>query len=82
MRKYQWVTIPLELHGVVPLKSGEVIRVSVGNGEGDPLFTIDDLLPHLGAEQSKKALGEAIPGENLNLLVGSRPVRMTRGATG
>lgn len=74
LRKYQWVTIPLELHGVVALKSGQVIRVSVGNGEGDPLFTIDDLLPHLGAEQSKKPLGEAIPAENLNILVGSRPL--------
>ena len=74
LRKYQWVTIPLELHGVVALKSGQVIRVSVGNGEGDPLFTIDDLLPHLGSEQSKKPLGEAIPGENLNILVGSRPL--------
>lgn len=74
IRKYQWVTIPLELHGVVVLKSGQVIRVSVGNGEGDPLFTIDDLLPHLGAEQSKKPLGVAIPGESLNILVGSRPL--------
>ena len=53
IRKYQWVTIPLELHGVVALKSGQTVRVSIGNGEGDPLFTIDDLLPHLGAEQSK-----------------------------
>ena len=74
IRKYQWVTIPLELHGVVALKSGEVVRVSVGNGEGDPLFTIDDLLPHLGAEQSRKPLGEAISGESLNILVGSRPL--------
>ena len=74
IRKYQWVTIPLELHGVVALKSGQVVRVSVGNGEGDPLFTIDDLLPHLGVEQSRKPLGEAIPGESLNILVGSRPL--------
>ena len=74
IRKYQWVTIPLELHGVVALKNGQVVRVSVGNGEGDPLFTIDDLLPHLGVEQSKKPLGEAIPGESLNILVGSRPL--------
>ena len=74
LRKYQWVTIPLELHGVVALKSGQVVRISVGNGEGDPLFTIDDLLPHLGVEQSKKPLGEAIPGESLNILVGSRPL--------
>jgi aspartyl aminopeptidase len=74
IRKYQWVTIPLELHGVVALKSGQNVRVSVGNGAGDPLFTIDDLLPHLGAEQSRRPLGEAIPGESLNILVGSRPL--------
>ena len=80
IRKYQWVTIPLELHGVVALKSGQVVRVSVGNGEGDPLFTIDDLLPHLGAEQSKKPLGEAIPAENLNILVGSRPLADDEGS--
>ena len=80
LRKYQWVTIPLELHGVVALKSGQVVRVSVGNGEGDPLFTIDDLLPHLGAEQSKKPLGEAIPAENLNILVGSRPLADDEGS--
>lgn len=80
IRKYQWVTIPLELHGVIALKSGQVLRVSVGDGEGDPQFTIDDLLPHLGAEQSKKPLGEAIPGESLNLLVGSRPLADDEGA--
>ena len=75
LRKYQWVTIPLELHGVVALKNGDVLRVSIGNGEGDPLFTIDDLLPHLGVEQSKKPLSEAIPAETLNILVGSRPLK-------
>ncbi len=80
IRKYQWVTIPLELHGVIALKSGQVIRVSVGNGEGDPLFTIDDLLPHLGVSQSKKPLGEAIPAESLNILVGSRPLRDDEGS--
>ena len=79
IRKYQWVTIPLELHGVIALKSGQTIRVSIGNGEGDPLFTIDDLLPHLGVEQSKKPLGEAIPAESLNILVGSRPLEGDEG---
>jgi len=73
IRKYQWVTIPLELRGVVALKDGSVAEVSVGGEEGDPMFTVDDLLPHLGAEQSKKPLGEAIPAESLNILVGSRP---------
>jgi len=80
IRKYQWVTIPLELHGVIVLKSGQSIRVCVGSGENDPVFTIDDLLPHLGAEQSKKPLGQAIPGESLNLLVGSRPLRDDEGS--
>ena len=75
IRKYQWVTIPLELRGVVVLKDGSVVNVSVGGNPGDPQFTINDLLPHLGAEQSKKALGEAIPAENLNLVVGSRPLK-------
>ena len=73
LRKYQWVTIPLELHGVVVLKDGSTVKVVVGPAAGDPIFTIDDLLPHLGAEQSKKPLSEAISGESLNLLIGSRP---------
>ena len=80
IRKYQWVTIPLELHGVVALKDGSVVKVSVGGAEGDPQFTIDDLLPHLGSEQSKKPLGEAIPGESLNLLIGSRPFKDDEGS--
>ena len=80
IRKYQWVTIPLELHGVIALKDGTTVKVSVGAGEGEPQFTIDDLLPHLGAEQSKKPLGEAIPGESLNLLIGSRPFKDDEGS--
>ena len=80
IRKYQWVTIPLELHGVIALKDGSAVKVSIGSGEGEPRFTIDDLLPHLGVEQSKKPLGEAIPGESLNLLIGSRPFAGDEGA--
>jgi len=80
IRKYQWVTIPLALHGVVALTDGSVINVCVGEKEGEPQFTIDDLLPHLGADQSKKPLGEAIPGESLNILVGSRPFKDDSGA--
>lgn len=80
IRKYQWVTIPLELRGVVALKNGTTIRVCVGNGEGDPVFTIDDLLPHLAQEQSKKPLSEAIPAESLNILVGSRPYKNDEGS--
>ena len=80
IRKYQWVTIPLELRGVVALKDGSLVDVSVGGNPGDPMFTVDDLLPHLAADQSKKPLGEAIPAENLNILVGSRPLKDDDGA--
>ena len=80
IRKYQWVTIPLELRGVVALKDGSLVDVSVGGNPGDPMFTVDDLLPHLAADQSKKPLGEAIPAESLNILVGSRPLKDDDGA--
>ncbi len=80
IRKYQWVTIPLELHGVVALKGGANVAVSSGGGVGDPVFTVDDLLPHLATDQVKKPLGEAIPAENLNILVGSRPFKDDDGA--
>ena len=80
IRKYQWVTIPLELHGVIAMKDGSVIKVAVGSGAGDPLFTVDDLLPHLAADQNKKSLAEAIPGESLNVLVGSRPFKDDEGS--
>ena len=74
IRKYQWVTIPLELHGVVALKDHSKVSVSIGTEPGDPRLVITDLLPHLGMEQNKKPLGEAVPGETLNLLLGSRPI--------
>ena len=80
IKKYQWVTIPLELRGVVAMKDGTVKPISVGSYPGDPLFTISDLLPHLGAEQAKKPLGEAIPAESLNILVGSRPLKDDEGS--
>lgn len=74
IRKYQWVTIPLELRGVIALKDGTVISVNIGGEEGDPRLVITDLLPHLSAEQNKKPLSEAVPAESLNLLLGSRPI--------
>ena len=74
IRKYQWVTIPLELRGVIALKDGTNVNVNIGAEEGDPKLVITDLLPHLGAEQNRKPLGEAIPGETLNLLLGSEPI--------
>lgn len=73
IRKYQWVTIPLQMRGVVALKNGETIRVVLGEGD-EPQYIITDLLPHLGAEQGKKPLNEAIPAETLNVLLGSRPL--------
>ena len=74
IRKYQWVTIPLELHGVVVLADGTSVTVNVGADENDPQFIINDLLPHLGREQGKKPLNEAVPSEILNVLVGGRPI--------
>ncbi len=74
IRKYQWVTIPLALHGVVILKDGTSVTVRIGEEEGEPRLVITDLLPHLGAAQNKKPLAEAVPGETLNLLLGSRPI--------
>ncbi|MBQ2741404.1 MAG: aminopeptidase [Oscillospiraceae bacterium] len=78
IKKYQWPAIPLELYGVVSLKSGETIDVSVGKDANDPLFVITDLLPHLGKDQMAKKAGEIFTGESLNVLCGSRP---TDGAT-
>ena len=72
IRKYQWVTIPLELHGVVALKDGTAVSVKLGEGD-EPKFVITDLLPHLGGEQGKKPLNEAVTGESLNILLGSCP---------
>ena len=65
---------------MVALKDGSTVAVSIGGAPEDPQFTIDDLLPHLGVEQSKKPLGEAIPGESLNLLIGSRPFKDDEGS--
>ena len=74
IRKYQWVTIPMELHGVAAMTDGTTVTVNIGADEGDPKLVITDLLPHLGQEQSKKPLAEGILGEQLNLLLGSRPI--------
>lgn len=73
IKKYQWVAIPLELHGVVVLKSGELVDVSIGREAGEPRFVITDLLPHLAQEQMKKTMAEGITGEGLHILIGSVP---------
>ncbi len=74
IKKYQWTALPLALHGVIVRADGEHIRVTIGEDPSDPVFYINDLLPHLGQEQAKQPLGQAIKGEDLNLLVGGIPV--------
>ena len=73
IKKYQWVTIPLELHGVVILQSGERVDVVIGREPDEPRFVITDLLPHLAQDQMKKAMSEGITGEGLNLIIGTVP---------
>ena len=73
IKKYQWTAIPLSIHGVIVKTTGEKIKVNVGEEEGDPIFTITDLLPHLAMKQMEKKLKDGIEGEDLNLLVGSIP---------
>lgn len=73
IKKYQWTAIPLEIHGAVALKSGEVIDVVIGRDSGDPQLMVSDLLPHLAGEQMAKKLGEAIKAESMNILAGSAP---------
>ncbi|KNZ69722.1 peptidase M18 aminopeptidase I [Thermincola ferriacetica] len=74
IKKYQWPAIPLALHGVVYTARGTVAELMVGEKAEEPVFTISDLLPHLAKEQMGKKMGEAIKGEDLNILVGSIPV--------
>ena len=73
IKKYQWTTIPLSIHGVIVKKNGEKIEINIGENEEDPIFTITDLLPHLAQDQMEKKLKNGIDGEDLNLLVGSIP---------
>ena len=73
IRKYQWVATPLSLHGVIAKTDGSVIDVNIGEDNSDPLFYISDLLPHLGHKQGKAPLDEAFDGEQLNILIGSKP---------
>ena len=73
IKKYQWTTIPLSIHGVIVKANGEKIEVNIGEDEEDPIFTITDLLPHLAQEQMEKKLKNGVDGEDLNLLIGSIP---------
>lgn len=73
IRKYQWSAVPLSMHGVVVKKNGETVEISIGEKEGEPVFCVTDLLPHLAGEQNNRKLGEGIKGEELNIVVGSIP---------
>ena len=74
VKKYQWVTLPLALHGVVAKKDGSVVEVNIGDKPGDPVFGVSDLLIHLAGEQMEKKAAKVIEGENLDLLIGSIPL--------
>ncbi|ERM92211.1 MAG: M18 family aminopeptidase [Caldanaerobacter subterraneus] len=74
IKKYQWVTIPLALHGVIVKSNGEKINIVVGEDENDPVLYITDLLPHLGKDQMEKKASEVVTGEALNAVVGSIPL--------
>lgn len=74
IRKYQWVTIPLAMHGVVVKKDGTKVEINIGEAQDDPVFMISDLLPHLGMKQGERKLAEGINGEELNIIVASLPL--------
>ena len=75
IKKYQWTTIPLSMHGVIVKSKGEKIEIDIGEDESYPIFTITDLLPHLAQEQMQKKLSNGVEGENLNILIGSIPYK-------
>ncbi len=75
IKKYQWVAMPLAIHGMVVRQDGTKVRIVVGEDPGDPVFVITDLLPHLAQEQSKKTMTEGVTGEGLNVLIGSVPIK-------
>lgn len=74
IKKYQWLSIPLALHGVVIKDDGQSIKLVIGEQPGDPVFTVSDLLPHLAKDQMDKKMADAVPGESLNILVGGIPL--------
>ena len=80
IKKYQWTVLPLALHGVIVKKDGETVSVCIGEDEGDPVFCVTDLLPHLAADQVQRTLAKGIKGEELNILIGSRPLRSDEGS--
>ena len=77
IKNYQWTALPLALHGVVATTDGEVIEVNIGDDPADPVFCVTDLLPHLGAQQMDKKGSKVVEGEDLDVLVGNRPLLST-----
>lgn len=77
VKKYQWVALPLAIHGVVVKKDGTTVELNVGDNEDDPVFFVSDLLIHLAAEQMEKKAAKVIEGEALDLIVGSKPIILT-----
>ena len=75
IKKYQWVTLPLAMHGVVIKKDGKVIDINIGEAEGDPVFCVTDLLIHLSQEQMEKKASKVVEGENLDILIGNYPLK-------
>jgi len=75
IKKYQWMTIPLAIHGVIVRKDGSTVSICIGENDDDPIFYITDLLPHLGQEQMKKTASEFVKGEDLQLLIGGKPMK-------
>ena len=75
IKKYQWTAIPMALHGVIIKSDGEKVSVNIGEDEKDPVFCVTDILPHLASEQMKRNLAQGIKGEELNILIGSRPFK-------
>lgn len=80
IKKYQWTAIPLSLHGKIVRRDGTEVDVILGENEGEPCFCVTDLLPHLASEQMAKTLSKGISGEDLNILIGSRPFRDDKGS--
>ena len=74
IKKYQWTTIPLALHGVVYRKDGSLVTVTIGEDDSDPILMISDLLPHLAADQMQKSAAKVIEGEQLNVILGTAPI--------
>ena len=75
IKKYQWTTVPMSLHGVIIKADGESVSVNIGEDANDPVFCVTDILPHLASEQMKRNLAQGIKGEELNILIGSRPFK-------